>query len=149
MQVLNNQGSMETRNEDVIKHLINAFISGKNEGGKVKFHADLSWEPSVDIIETKKNIVVIVDIAGMESEDINVATDGNILKISGIRKGVFEPGQKQFHKLEIEIGRFTREIELPVSVDRENRSACYENGLLKIFSLLTLIIHTLLKALIH
>ncbi|MCD6378857.1 Hsp20/alpha crystallin family protein [bacterium] len=119
-------------NKDITKRLANAFISGENEGKKIKFPTDLSWEPSVDIIETKSEIIVIVDIAGMKGEDINVVTDGHILKISGIRKGVLEPGQKQFHKLEIEIGCFTRKIKLPVSVDRENRSACYENGLLKI-----------------
>ncbi|MDZ7859845.1 MAG: Hsp20/alpha crystallin family protein [Candidatus Krumholzibacteriota bacterium] len=123
---------MGSRNEDLIKRLANAFISGETEGKKMKFHADLSWEPSVDVIETKKDIIVIVDIAGMKGEDINVVTDGKILKISGRREGVFNPEQKQFHKLEIEVGCFARKIELPVSVDRENRSACYENGLLKI-----------------
>jgi HSP20 family protein len=124
---------MKSSNEDIAKRLANAFISGGNEGKKMKFPTNLSWEPSVDIIETKKDIIVIVDIAGMKGEDINVVTDGNILKISGIRKGFLEPGQKQFHKLEIEVGCFARKIKLPVSVDRENRSACYENGLLKIF----------------
>lgn len=124
---------MESNKEDIIKRLANAFISGENEGDKMKFPADLSWEPPVDIIETKHEIIVIVDIAGMKGDDINVVTDGRILKISGIRKGVLKPGQKQFHKLEIEVGCFTRKIKLPVPVDREDRSASYECGLLKIF----------------
>lgn len=98
----------------------------------MKYPADLSWEPAVDIIETKTHIIVIVDIAGMKGEDINVSTDGNTLRISGVRRGVFHPGEKQFHKLEIQVGRFNRLIRLPAQVDGEERSACYENGFLKI-----------------
>jgi HSP20 family protein len=68
----------------------------------------------------------------MKSEDINVATDGRVLRISGIRKGLFHPGEKKFHKLEIQVGSFEREVRLPARVESENRSATYENGLLKI-----------------
>lgn len=98
----------------------------------MKFPADISWEPAVDIIETNKEIIVIADIAGMRADDINVVTDGNILRISGIRRGVFHPGEKQFHKLEIQVGRFVKEVQLPAAVDREGQTACYENGLLKV-----------------
>ncbi len=117
---------------DRLRRLLQDFMTGESEGGEMKFPADISWEPAVDIIETTKEIIVIADIAGMKAEDINVLTDGNILRISGIRRGVFHPGEKQFHKLEIQVGRFVKEIKLPAEVGREGQAARYENGLLKV-----------------
>ncbi len=98
----------------------------------MKLHTELTWEPAADIIETEKEIVVIVDIAGMTGKDIEVLTDGKVLRIKGFRKGLCPTGQKQFHKLEIQVGPFERVIELPVPVDHTNVSAHYEKGLLNI-----------------
>lgn len=118
--------------EDLFHRMLHMFISGESEGERVKYPSDPAWKPPVDIIETEYRIIVIVDIAGMEGKDINVLTDGKKLKISGVRKGLLHPGEKKFHMLEIQVGSFAREIDLPVRVESENRSASYENGLLKI-----------------
>jgi len=118
--------------EEFLHRMLHGFISGESGEDKVKYPSDPSWKPAVDVIETSSCVVVIVDIAGMESKDINVVTDGKTLKISGIRRGIFHPGEKKFHMLEIQVGSFEREIELPVRVESRDRSASYENGLLKI-----------------
>jgi len=104
----------------------------RSERGKMKLHSELTWEPAADIIETEKEIVVIVDIAGMTGKDIEVLTDGKVLRIKGFRKDLCQSGPKQFHKLEIQVGPFERVIELPVLVDHTNVSARYEKGLLNI-----------------
>lgn len=118
--------------EEFLQRMLHGFISGEGAEDKVKYPSTPSWKPSVDIIETSDCIIVIVDIAGMDSKDIDVLTDGRILKIRGIRKGIFHPGEKKFHMLEIQVGSFSRELKLPARVESENRSATYENGLLKI-----------------
>ncbi|MBD3178699.1 MAG: Hsp20 family protein [Candidatus Latescibacteria bacterium] len=123
---------MNFNREEFLRRMLHGFISGEGGEEKVKYPSDPSWSPSVDIIETTKHIIVIVDIAGMNSKDISIMTDGKNLKISGIRRGIFHPGEKKFHMLEIQVGSFTRELKLPARVESENRSATYENGLLKI-----------------
>ena len=52
----------------------------------MKLHSDLTWEPPTDIIETEHEIVVIVEVPGMNGKDIDVVTDGKVLKVSGKRR---------------------------------------------------------------
>jgi len=68
----------------------------------------------------------------MERSDITVVTDGNIVRISGVRKDLIPPGKKQFHSLEIQVGPFQRLIGIPVPVDSQSLSTRYANGLLEI-----------------
>jgi HSP20 family protein len=98
----------------------------------MKLHSDLTWEPATDVVETENEIVIIVEVPGMNGRDIDVVTDGKILKVSGTRKNITPQERKQFHKLEIQVGPFERIIELPIPVDHSNVSAQYEKGILNI-----------------
>ena len=74
----NDRGSRSGRKTSI-------FISRVEEGAGMKFPADFSWEPPSDVIVTVEEVIVIIDIAGMNSDSINIVTDGNKLRISGIR----------------------------------------------------------------
>jgi HSP20 family protein len=123
---------MERDERDSLRELLSSFMLEQSSGVRMKLQSELEWEPPVDVIETGKEVIVVVDIAGMEGKDISVVTDGEILRISGFRKNVSPKEKKQFHKLEIQVGHFSREIELPVPVDHSGISACYNNGMLEI-----------------
>lgn len=122
----------EGEEHDPLRELLGMFIKEGQMGGTVRMHSDLTWEPPTDVIETAEEIIVVVDIAGMSGEDITVVTDGTVLKIGGTRPSAGAPGRKQFHKLEIQVGPFEREIELPVRVDPSKVSAHYEKGFLRV-----------------
>jgi HSP20 family protein len=98
----------------------------------MKLHSDLTWEPPTDIIETEHEIVVVMEVPGMNGKDIDVVTDGKVLKVSGTRRNITPPERKQFHMLEIQAGPFERLIELPVRVDHADVSAHYDRGILNI-----------------
>lgn len=123
---------VERDEKDDIREMLEIFISDRPGGRRMKLQSELTWEPPVDVVETEKEVIVIVDIAGMNGDDINVVTDGRLLKISGVRKNRCPPGRKQFHKVEIQVGRFEREIELPAPVDHSKVSARYKRGMLEI-----------------
>ena len=108
------------------------FISREEEGASLKFPSDLSWEPPADVIVTAEEVVVIVDIAGMDSDTINIVTDGSKLRVGGVRGSSCCEGVKQYHQIEIRIGRFAREIDLPVPVDHVKTTARYDRGMLEI-----------------
>lgn len=112
--------------------MMRIFLSRRSRGEDRGFASDLSWEPSVDVIETESRIMVMVDISGMDGDLIDVFTDGEKLRIEGERYYPAMEGRRQFHQIEIPMGRFRREIELPVPVDPGRTSATYENGLLRI-----------------
>ncbi len=103
--------------------------SGK---ARMKYPSDLSWEPPTDVIVTMEEVIVIVDIAGMDSDTINIVTDGSKLRIGGVRGSSCCDGRKQYQQIEIQIGRFAREIDLPVPVDHEKTTARYDRGMLEV-----------------
>jgi len=122
----------EEDERDPLREMFGLFMSERHGRGEVRIHSGLTWEPATDIVETDSEIVVVVDIAGMNGKDISVVTDGTILRISGTRRSMNAPGVKQFHMLEIQCGFFERAIELPSRVDPAKVSAHYTKGLLQI-----------------
>lgn len=118
---------------DNIRELLEMLMSEHTPSThKIKMKTSFGWEPAMNVFETDGEFVVIMDISGMDPKDIAVFTDGNILRISGVRKDLIPPGKKQFHSLEIQVGPFQRLIGIPVQVDRESVSTAYANGLLEI-----------------
>jgi len=99
---------------------------------KIRMKAGLGWNPATDVYETETEFVVVVDIAGMDSRDISVFTDGTILTIQGVRGEIAPPGKKQFYKMEIQVGPFQRLIQIPVPVDSQKLSTNYTQGFLEI-----------------
>lgn len=98
----------------------------------IKTRPNLGWAPPTDVCETQTEIVITMDIAGMDRRDISVMTDGEILTVRGIRHEVAPSGKKQFHKMEIQVGPFQRLIQVPVPFDNQSISTNYSNGLLEI-----------------
>ena len=107
---------------------------GEDRGGKrrMRLPADLAWEPAVDICESAGEVIVAVEIAGMDPDRIDVEIDGATLRIEGFRENACPAGRLHFHTLEIRMGRFRREITLPASVDPSKTNARYRDGMLEI-----------------
>jgi HSP20 family protein len=107
------------------------FFSGE-EDARMRYPSDLSWEPPADVIVTDTEVIVVLEIAGMDSDTINIVTDGGKLKIGGVRGSSCCEGSKQYNQIEIEIGRFFREVEIPVLVDQDKTTARYDRGMLEV-----------------
>ena len=99
---------------------------------------DDTWAPSVDIYEDDVNYYFIVELAGMNAEDIDMRIDAekDIIVVSGDRPSpaIEAPqGPVRLHVLDIDHGRFCRSIAMPPNADLETVSARYRrNGLLYI-----------------
>lgn len=117
---------------DPLRDMLSQFMGEQGAQGRLRVPSDLTWEPPTDIIETEGEIVVTIDIAGMDGKDIAVVTDGRTLRVSGTRRPGTVGGVKQFHQLEIRSGPFERSIELPSRVDPGKVSAQYTRGLLEV-----------------
>jgi HSP20 family protein len=88
--------------------------------------------PAVDIYEDEHNLVLKLEIPGMNEEDLNVSLENNTLSVSGERKFEKEEKEENFHRIERRYGSFTRTFRLPNTVDAEKVDASYEKGILKI-----------------
>jgi HSP20 family protein len=90
------------------------------------------WSPSADITETKDNLVVKVELPGLEAKDVNVTILEDLLTIKGEKKSEQEEKDEQHHFVERYYGSFQRSFRLPVSVQKEKIEASFEKGVLKI-----------------
>jgi HSP20 family molecular chaperone IbpA len=94
----------------------------------VWIHQTHVWRPPTDVYETEQSIRIQVEVAGMEHSDFSVMLEGQILKISGIRKDYME--RRVYHQMEIHTGEFLTEVELPVAVEPDFVNAHYHDGFL-------------------
>ncbi|HZQ91536.1 MAG TPA: Hsp20/alpha crystallin family protein [Terriglobales bacterium] len=91
-----------------------------------------TFVPPVDIYETENNIVLKLEVPGIQEKDIDVRVQDHTLVVRGERKFEEEEKQENFHRIERSYGAFSRSFTLPNTVDTENVSATYENGVLNI-----------------
>jgi HSP20 family protein len=91
-----------------------------------------SFVPPVDIYETEHNIVLKVEVPGVEQKDLDIRIENNTITIRGERKFEKEVKEENFHRVERRYGSFQRSFSLPNTVNTESVTADYENGLLKV-----------------
>lgn len=116
-----------------IRELLELLMSEMSVGDKkLRSGPALAWAPPTDVYETETELVVTMDIAGIDERQISVAADGRLISIRGVRHEVSPRCKKHFHKMEIEVGPFQRQIQMPVACDLETLSTTYSNGLLEI-----------------
>ena len=91
-----------------------------------------NFAPPVDVYEDEHNITLKIEVPGIDEKDINVSIENNTLTVHGERRFEKDEKEENFHRVERMYGSFTRSFTLPNTVDLEQVSAHYENGVLKI-----------------
>lgn len=114
---------------DLIEILVQDYTPAQ---AKIHLRQGLGWKPSTDVFETDDEFVVVMDIAGMDPKDFRVQIDERILTISGVRDKIQPRGKKHFHKMEVSVGPFERNIHVPVPVASDKILARYQNGVLEV-----------------
>jgi HSP20 family protein len=72
-----------------------------------------AWEPPVDILETEREVLVLVALPGVNPERVDAAIDGDDLVVAGTRVLPAELQTAVIHRLELPQGRFERRVRLP------------------------------------
>jgi len=86
--------------------------------------------PSIDIVDTPDEIVLLVDLPGYEEEDIRIQGDGQNLTISAERtEAEQEEGRRLTHE---RFRKLQRTVRLPARANVNEADATYENGVCKI-----------------
>jgi len=114
--------------QGIVFHNISQQQAGSGNVG-VKFYSKGKWTPDTDIYEGDDGILIIMDIAGVKKEEIQIVLEGQIISISGVRR---EPAltKKHIHRLEIDFGYFERRFRIPAEIDPDKVEARYEEGFL-------------------
>lgn len=99
------------------------------------FHRPEGWQPHINAYRYDDRFEIWVDLAGVSKTEIQVDVLPDKVRITGERtppNPTRDASSKcqQVLSMEIESGRFGRDIELPSEVDRDQVTAKQENGLL-------------------
>jgi HSP20 family protein len=91
-----------------------------------------AFVPPVDIYDDEHSIQLKLEVPGIDQKDLDVKVENNVLTVSGERKFEKEEKEENFRRVERRYGSFTRSFTLPNTVNSEDVSADYNNGVLKV-----------------
>ena len=113
---LNSDGDLR----GAFQHLINSGLNNDKSG----------WHPVIDIIDTDDALKIIIEIPGVNGNDIIIDFYNNKLEISGNKKKSYNENSV---RKEILYGYFNRVINLPICVtNKDNIKTIFKNGVLHI-----------------
>jgi len=101
-------------------------------GGREEALTAGAFVPPVDIYEDEHSIQLKLEVPGIDQKDLDVKVENNVLTIRGERKFEKEEKEENFRRVERRYGGFSRSFTLPSTVNAEDVSADYTNGVLKI-----------------
>ncbi|MDO8718498.1 MAG: Hsp20/alpha crystallin family protein [Polaromonas sp.] len=85
-----------------------------------------------EVEETPTDIVVRIDVPGMNKEDCSITLQGNVLHLSGEKHFECETHDSACHVRERAYGAFQRDIALPRKVNIDKAVARCKNGVLTV-----------------
>jgi HSP20 family protein len=104
-----------------------------NKTAAVESAASVAWVPRVDVREEAERFVVLADVPGVESKDIDITAENGVLTIRGERRVEKKAtDQNGYERVERTSGSFLRRFTLPESANTETITAKQTNGVLEI-----------------
>jgi len=90
------------------------------------------WSPLVDILERENEVVLKVDLPGVNQNDIDIKVEESTLIIQGERKLIQETPHGNYLQIERPYGTFQRTFAIPRMIDQERIKASYKDGVLQV-----------------
>jgi HSP20 family molecular chaperone IbpA len=92
----------------------------------------IQWQPYYDMYVLRNEIVITLELAGINLKDVIIYPHKSHVTIAGTRRQPtrFAPDSCTFHNCEIPYGRFFRRIEFPLPVMPEKLHYDVYNGLI-------------------
>jgi HSP20 family protein len=116
-----------------VDRMLDDFFSGF---GRRSIRSPLaSWaapDPSLDLTESEKEIVVTAEMPGLDDKDFEVSVSGDVLTLKGEKKTQHEQGNGDAYYVERRFGVFSRSVRLPFEIKDEKVEARYDKGVLTI-----------------
>ncbi len=121
-----------TKNRTLATVRIHDEIDGLWEKMTVEAFPSLrgAWRPLYDLFITRNRLVLIVEVPGVEKDDMTISISPRGVLVQGRRKAVkLITEGKIFYNLEIPYGRFERRIPFPIEVQVNKVKIKVANGL--------------------
>jgi len=88
--------------------------------------------PNVDVIDRDNEIMVRVEVPGIDKKDLDISLTDNLLTIKGHTRKEKTEEKGDYHRHEISSSSFARSVTLPSAVDVSQANAALKDGILEI-----------------
>jgi HSP20 family protein len=87
--------------------------------------------PQVDVCERPTEIVILVEMPGVDRKDVRISWKENVLIVAGHKRQRSETGAR-YMCVERNYGPFRREIAISIPINHKNAKAELRDGLMRI-----------------
>jgi len=91
-----------------------------------------NFTPQVDVVETIQHIKIMVDIPGVNEEDIELTFEDNVFTLKGKKEREKGLKQENYYTKERYYGSFLRKIHIPKKINKDTINAKFKSGVLEI-----------------
>jgi len=118
-----------SRLQGELNRLFAAFVETNDKGAAPAS----SWDPNVDVVDDGETIRILVELPGVEAEDVRVSIRGRVVMVRGTKKGRIRAKEgMRFFCMERYFGNFVKSIPLPRPVNSHHARTRMRHGLLEI-----------------
>jgi HSP20 family protein len=114
---------------DQINRLIDDAAQPHPDGGSAP--GGRLWAPPVDVVENENELMLRLDLPGVDLQEIDIQLTGETLTLRGERRFERREGEGYVH-LERPYGTFQRSFNLSVPVQADGVRADYKDGVLTV-----------------
>ncbi len=115
-----------------LQHQLNRMLDDVLTPASVAEFGNFSKVPSVELTETKENLVLRLEVPGMQPADLNIEATAKSVSISGERKSQVKSEAEGKTRSEFRYGSFQRVIPLPARIQNTEVKAEYKDGILQL-----------------
>jgi len=118
-----------SRLQSELNRLFAAFVETNDKGGTPAS----SWDPNVDVLDDGEVIRILVELPGIEADDVKVTIRGRVVMIRGTKKGRIRTKEgMRFFCMERYFGGFLKSVAIPRPVNSHHAKTRLKNGLLEV-----------------
>jgi HSP20 family protein len=115
-----------------LQNRMNRLFDEQYGGGREESLTTGAFVPPVDIYEDEHSIQLKLEVPGVDQKDLDIQVENNVITVSGERKFEKEQKEENFHRVERRYGSFSRSFTLPNTVNADETTADYSNGVLTV-----------------
>ena len=117
-----------SRLQSELNRLFTLFVENNQSASSAS-----SWDPNVDLLDDGERVRVLIELPGVEAEDVSVTIRGRMLSVRGNKKGRIRSHEGiRFFCMERYFGAFVKTIPLPGPVNTHRATTKMKDGLLEI-----------------
>jgi HSP20 family protein len=104
-----------SRLQSELNRLFATFVETNQGAGA----AATAWDPNVDVMDDGQKLRVLIEVPGIDAEDVRVTVRGRVLTVRGTKKGRTRTREGiRFFCMERYFGGFVKSVALPRAVTR-------------------------------